>query len=304
MGRGKLGGTKAKIRGQVGSNIYQVKRGSDGQLVQSVYQKPENIQYSNSDAQAKARMVMGQIDRMFHALPSIINDAYKDTPRGALSFQHFAKINYEQLKIERDEHWNEIGDFDWRNKRDMTPPAGAWFLADGDYHNIQYDSLYVSYTTRNELNIIWRNVEETDTLADLLERMNLDIQDQIWFFYYIKQGPELTPSVEVIKFRFNPDYKLTDKLGDLDLQELWVPITPTVAQYSFALFFNGDLDFTVWDFYVREEYVIANGCLMIVNYAEDTTRFSTAQFRWLISRAQDIYPIQSPAQAFQSWASD
>lgn len=304
MGRGKLGGTKAKIRGQVGSNIYQVKRSSDGQLVQSVYQKPESIQYSNSDAQAKARMVMGQIDRMFHALPSIINDAYKDTPRGTLSFQHFAKINYDQLKDERDNHFAEVGNFDWRDKRDMTPPAGAWFLADGDYHSIQYDSLYVSRTTRNELEIKWQNVAETDTLADLLDRMNLDISDEIWFFYYIKQGPNMTPSIEVIKFRFNPAYQLTDRLGDLDLEELWVPINSTVAQYAFTLFMDGELAFTVWDFDDRNEYVIANGCLMIVNYAEDSARFSTAQFRWLISRAHDIYPIQSPAQAFQSWAGE
>lgn len=304
MGRGKLGGTKAKIRGQVGSNIYQLKRDAGGQLMQSVYQKPDSIQYSNSEAQAKARMIMGQIDRMFHALPSVINDAYKDTPRGSLSFQHFAKINYDQLKSERDNHWDEIGDFDWRNKRDMTPPAGAWFLTDGDYHSIQYDSLYVSRTTGNELEIKWHGLSASNTIADLLALMNLNFTDQIWFFYYIKQGSEWKPSVEVIKFRFNPLYHETDRLGDIDLETLWIAINEPDASYSFALFMDGQLVFTIWDFDTRLEYVIANGCFLILNFEDDATRFSTAQFKWLISRAHDIYPMQTPAQAFQSWANE
>lgn len=304
MGRGRLGGTKAKIRGQVGSNIYQIKRDASGALMQSVYAKPESREYTNTEAQAKARMVMGQIDRMFHALPDIIQEAYINTPSGTLSFQHFAKMNYEQLKNERDNKWDEIGDFDWRDKRDLTPPAGSWFLTDGEYHTISYDSLFVSKSTMNELSIKWNNIEESFTIKDLLSIMNLNITDQIWFFYYIKRGPSMVPSIESIKFRFNPAYQLSDKLSDIDLDSLWVALTPTSALWTFELDMQGVLECVIWDFDSDNDYVVANGCFLILNANNGSTLFSTAQFKWLISRAQDIYPMQSPAIAFPSWKND
>lgn len=84
MARGKLGGTKAKIRGKVGKDIYQVKRGEDGSLVQEVY--PQNLtpKYTNTYKQAVNRCCMGQVERMWHLLPQIIKDSFALVPMGTL----------------------------------------------------------------------------------------------------------------------------------------------------------------------------------------------------------------------------
>lgn len=301
MARGKLGGTKAKVRGQIGGEIYQVKRASDGTLMQSVYAKPESVEYSNTDAQAKARMIMGQIERMFKALPDVINDSYIKIPRGTLSFQHFSKINYPLLKDQVENHWDEIGDFDWRDKRDMTPPAGAWLLTDGTYHQMNYDSAYVSVTTYNDFYLTWQGVQWDWQVKDLLELLNLSLDDYIWFFYYMKKAPEWNPEIKVLKIRFNPDVHSNDYLEDIDLEDLWVSDTPNRPSFGFDLDGEGELRFIVNDFDRNVEYVVANGCLLILNANNGNTLFSTAQFEWLIARTQDVYPIKSPAQAFVSW---
>ena len=83
MARGRLGGTKSKIRGKVGSEVYQLKRDPNGTLLQSVYAMPESPTYSNSERQAKNRCIMGQIERMWHLLPDIIRQCYADVAAGA-----------------------------------------------------------------------------------------------------------------------------------------------------------------------------------------------------------------------------
>lgn len=301
MARGKLGGTKAKVRGQIGGDIYQVKRASDGTLMQSVYAKPESVEYSNTEAQAKARMIMGQIERMFKALPDVITDSYIKIPRGTLSFQHFSKINYPLLKDQVENHWNEIGDFDWRDKRDMTPPAGSWLLTDGTYHQMNYDSAYVSVTTYNDFYLTWQGVQWDWQVKDLLELLNLSLDDYIWFFYYMKKAPDWKPEIKVLKMRFNPEVLIDDVLDDIGVEDLWVSDTPDRPSFGFDLDNQGELRFVVNDFDKNVEYVVANGCLLILNANNGNTLFSTAQFEWLIARNQDVYPIKSPAQAFVSW---
>jgi hypothetical protein len=102
----------------------------------------------------------------------------------------------------------------------------------------------------------------------------------------------------------NPLFTPDMKLADIDLSELWQAVTPVECAYAFQLDFYGELTFSVWDFETRGNYVMANGCLMIVNYTSGSCRFSTARMEWLIETSQGIYPIQTPAQAFQSWAGD
>lgn len=301
MARGRLGGTKSKIRGKVGSQVYQCKRASDGSLMQSVYQAPENVRYSNTDAQAKARMIMGQIQRMYHILPEIIKDAFKSIPRGTLSFQHFTKLNYAQLKEECFDRFHEIGNFDWRYKHDMTAPAGTWFLTDGDYHSLQYDSLYVSRVLSNELVYCWNGISEDMTIQQVYDRFGLEITDEIWFFVYMKRHPDYTPHIEYYRYKLNNRYYPSMKVSEIILEDLWMPIEDKSITYGFTLDEENVLTFTQWNFDPDHTYFAACGCPLIVNYGYKTTRFSTARMQWFLDTGSHLYPMHSPAIAFFSW---
>lgn len=93
-----------------------------GRSFKKVYQAPESREYTNTEPQAKARMIMGQIERMFHILPDVIKYAFATIPNGSLSFQHFSKLNYDLLKQDQNDNWQYWSQFDWRAKRDMTAP--------------------------------------------------------------------------------------------------------------------------------------------------------------------------------------
>ena len=116
MARSRLGGSRSKLRGACGSVIYQMRKGADGKTEQIVQARPEEREYSNTEAQIKARMIMGQIQRMFHILPRLIQTAFATIPMGALSLQHFSKLNRPLLVVDYETNFNVYGDFDWREK--------------------------------------------------------------------------------------------------------------------------------------------------------------------------------------------
>ena len=304
MARSKQGGSRGLVRGKLGSTIFQVKRSADGKAMQIQKAAEESRVNNNTEAQAKARMVMGMIQRMFHALPDIIKDAYKSTPRGTLSFQHFAKINYPLLKADRDDHWSGGCEFDWREKGDMTPPAGIWKLADGSYHNFLWDTIDIERVTSNQVTFIWYNFPETATFADFLTRCNLDRSDQLFLIYFFQKKPDYVPEVRVSRYRINPAIPLNVTRDNFVWEEILLPIDDDAPQVMGLNMGNGDIYLTFSNFY-DDVYVVANAAIMVVNYTKQPMKFSSAQFEWFIRIDQTVgaywYGIRSPKQVWPSW---
>lgn len=304
MGRQSIPGARSKVRGKVGDTVYQIRRDENGKQIQIAKAAEESRADNNTREQALARMTMGQVQRMFHALPQVIKDAYESTPRGTLSFQHFCKLNYPLLKQDRIDHWQEFGEFDWRRKRDMTPPAGKWILADGSYPKMTYDSIEVSYVDNNNVNMHWANVQGIWTMAQLLQKMTLSLTDEIWIIYFIQAKPSNVPSVEVAKFRFNPHIRLSDIVDDIDLENMFVQFEGPTCSQMFNLWEDGDLSWDMWAF-TDEDYVVANAAYMRVNRDDGNCRFSSAQFEWLINPVSPQYGVWyrmlTPRIAFLTW---
>jgi hypothetical protein len=304
MGRQSIPGARSKVRGKVGDTVYQIRRDGNGKQVQIVKAAEESRADNNTREQALARMTMGQVQRMFHALPQVIKDAYESTPRGTLSFQHFCRLNYPLLKQDRINHWQEFGEFDWRRKRDMTPPAGKWILADGSYPKMNYDSVEVSVVTSNNVNMHWKGVQPTWTVAQMLQKMSLALTDEIWIIYFIQIHPDYVPAVEVAKFHFNPRVHLSDIIEDVDLENLFQQFEGPECSQIFNLWDDGDLSWDMWAF-SDAEYIVANAAFMRVNRDDGTCRFSSAQFEWLIDPVNPKYGVWykmlTPRIAFLTW---
>ena len=304
MARSSLAGAHSPLRGKLGNVIYQVTRNAQGKTTQLSKAAETSRENPNTEKQAKARMVMGMIQRMFNKLPQIIKDAYIDTPRGTLSFQHFAKINYEQLRRERDEHWDEVGAFDWRNKYDMLAPAGTWYLTKGDYHSLTYDRYEVQLVDSNPLLLMWDDVSDCITLGDFLKKATIDFTDELWLIYFIQMQPSLVPEVKVAKFRFNEDNSPLTLFEDVYWEEVLLQFEGDPITFNAFMWGDNEMNFSFSDF-SDERYVVANAAIMLVNRQGGKTRFSTAKFQWMINPVNPLYGrwyrIQTPAEAFLTW---
>lgn len=300
MGRGKLGGTKAKIRGKVGSEIYQIKRADDGVLSQHVYKAPEARQYTNTEAQAKARMIMGQIERMFHILPDVIKYAFATIPTGTLSFQHFSKINYDLLKQDMEENWEYTPNFDWRPKYQLSAPAGIWNLAQGTLAQIKPDAYSYEHGYNGYIAPQFHHVAESATLGDFMDYLGMRKNDELHIYFYRRWRDSIEPEISEIVVRIKPN---------ADVSQLLAPnFHSSFFAVDGALYVGLAFDARFSVFVLRlggndigRDYI--NDCFGIMNVRRNASKveFSTTQFTWCVPYNNADYTRNAPNDVFDTW---
>lgn len=300
MARGKLGGTKAHIRGKVGDQIYQLKRANDGELVQSVYQAPENREYTNTEAQARARMIMGQIQRMFHILPDIIYNAFSYVAAGQQSFNYFAQLNYPLLKADMENNWAVNCEFDWREKRDVTAPAGIWKLTDGTLKEVVPYGYSSQLSVNNYVMPQWRWNKPSPTLADFYKCIGINATDVLNVLFYQRFADNMKPFVSSIKIKRNkavPQSTLITNSwssryfiieGDFDVSLRYFP-----NGGWFLMMIGGNN--------IGRDYILDCFGFLNTRTKKDSVLFSPCNFKWVSGWNQTLYQRTTPEVSFQTW---
>ena len=300
MARGRLGGTKSKIRGKVGSDIYQLKRDPNGTLVQSVYGQNPNPTYTNTETQAKNRCIMGQIERMWHWLPQIIKDSFASVPRGALSFQRFSKLNYPLLREDFETHFEKNNVYSWVPKREMQAPAGTWLLTDGTLPEVTWDDAVFSLGWNNGLEISWNKSYPKATYGDFLSNFGVQMGDRLILALYRKDYPSLNQYVETWTFKPHKNYTIDTPWSDVEDKkpfETNCPYTQVSGQlYGSKTFFWG-IDTQDYPRVMK----IACMALFIARDTDKGTLFSSSRFVWAQHPGSDGYQRVTPQAVFPSW---
>lgn len=303
MARGRLGGTKAKIRGKVGTEIYQLKRDPDGDLVQSVYGQNLNPAYSNTELQAKNRCIMGQIERMWHWLPQIIKDSFASVPRGALSFQRFSKLNYPLLREDFETHYSENNVYSWVPKREMQAPAGPWLLTDGTLPQVTWDNAVFSRGWNNGLEISWLKSFDNATYGDFLSNFGIQMGDRLILAIFRQDYPSLNQYVETWTFRPRQDYSPATPWSDVKNEKPFDTNCPYIQIASLEW-----IDHTFsWDIDTQDYPHVMKIACMALFIARDTdkgTLFSSSRFVWAQHPGNDGYQRVTPQAVFPSWLNE
>lgn len=300
MGRGRLGGTKAKIRGKVGSEIYQLKRDPDGTLIQSVYAHNPNPTYTNTEAQAKNRCIMGQIDRMWHALPLIIRDSYANVPQGVLSFQRFAKLNYPQLREDFETHFEKDNEFSWVRKRWMDTPAGPWILTDGTLPEVTWNYAGFSLGWNNSIYISWHKSFPNATYGDFLSNFGVQMGDRLILVFYRLDSPSYNQSVETFTFRPRQDYSIDTPWSDVDDENVFDTDCP-YRQVSGYTWEESEFYWSIDTQDYPKEIKIACFALFIARDTDKGTLFSSSRFAWAQKNVENGYLRETPQTIFNTW---
>lgn len=300
MGRQKFGGSRSKIRGKVGSTIYQVVRDGDG-FAQYAYAAPEHRTNPNTREQALARMIMGHIQRMFHALPNIIKEAFADTDTGRMSFQRFAQVNYPLLKQDIDNHWSGGGDFDWQYKYKVLPPAGSWILSNGCLKPFFCDDFSTSLDMNNEFEWNWFFDFNDITIGQWFQRMNMKMGDTLMLFFFRKNTLDEVPYIEQLTLRLNDAYDENTLISDTFFEDIligggeWDVIVTADEGNSYV-------NMTIYHSHAVSPYYIACCAPMIVRPTDRGTLFSSTRFQWSTKDSKYWRGKTPPDIAFVSWS--
>lgn len=199
MAVARVGGTKAKIRGQVGDQIFQVKRNSDGTYTQYTYAKGVRTEVTLTPRLQAQRMCMAIVESMMRDLKPIARISFQSAKTKNASLNSFSSFNTQLVLRDCQEHW--YGDnkflFPYRNRTDVTvkDEGGPFMLSSGTLKENVFDTLVNDYDYRYQMveiniltewffGVIFNCRVGVDTLNDFRKAHRMTIFDGIGICAY------------------------------------------------------------------------------------------------------------------------
>lgn len=100
MAKSKNGGTRAFIRGRIGSDVYSVGKDGKGSRQQVVRSLAEQVSNPRTSEQMFGRMVMSTVMQAVSALKPIIDHSFDGLAAGQPSISEFIRRNYALVKAD------------------------------------------------------------------------------------------------------------------------------------------------------------------------------------------------------------
>lgn len=104
MAHSKVGGSRAYIRGRIGSDVYCIGKNGKGARQQVVRSLAEQVSNPRTEAQMAGRMYMSTVMQAVSAFVSIIDHSFDGLPVGQPSISEFIRQNYALIKADAVAH--------------------------------------------------------------------------------------------------------------------------------------------------------------------------------------------------------
>ena len=104
MAKSKNGGTRAYIRGRIGSDVYTIGKDGSGEKQQVVRSLAEVVSNPRTTAQMAGRMFMSTVMQGVSAMTAIIDHSFDGFPKGQPSISEFIRQNYALIKADATAH--------------------------------------------------------------------------------------------------------------------------------------------------------------------------------------------------------
>lgn len=102
MAKAKVGGTRAYIRGSIGSDVYAQGRDGKGKKQQVVRAKADEVKNPQTQAQMKQRMILTGVSNLTKLLRPFINHAFDNVPDGASDIAEFQRLALQAIRKDAD----------------------------------------------------------------------------------------------------------------------------------------------------------------------------------------------------------
>lgn len=147
MASGRVGGTKSKVSGQVGSEVYSIRRNADGTYSQVVAAKPEVVRYSNTQRQAAQRMVTAMIEVMMRDLTPVARISFQSGANQSKSLNAFSSINLMRVREDMQANWYGDAKFVYPIKGGDISQGGAYLISSGTLQPLPYEHKEFKFVT-------------------------------------------------------------------------------------------------------------------------------------------------------------
>lgn len=132
MAKSKNGGSRAYIRGRIGSDVYSVGKNGMGEKQQVVRSLAEQVSNPRSQSQMFGRMVMSTVMQAVSGLANIIDHSFDGVPNGQPSISQFIRANYALVKKDAQNHPSSSNIFGLNKFQEKGVKVGHYQISDGN----------------------------------------------------------------------------------------------------------------------------------------------------------------------------
>ena len=148
MASGRVGGTRSKIRGQVGEVVYQVVRNDDGTYTQISYGKPEDVTRTITPRLQAQRMCTSMVEALMRDLKPIANICMQSAANKSKSLNAFSSFNLQLVAQDCKANWYGNNQFFYPRTYNIGSTSeelgGRYMLSSGTWQYNGFDELVFS----------------------------------------------------------------------------------------------------------------------------------------------------------------
>lgn len=323
MASGRVGGTKSKISGSVGSLTFKIVPNGDGTYTQIVGEKKQIYTQTKTSRLAVQQMCTAIVETMMKSLKNVLSYSFQSAANKSKSLNAFSTFNLAILAQDCRQHWYEQGDFYYPLKKTFEPVCGPFLLSSGTLPYSCFKSLgYFSdprswgYALEKESGIVNLNGSAVyfeipangTTIADFMKYNHLTqtsvifIASHVTFEHHDDKTDEDYQSDEWIyaKISINPQVSSKSKISETVLISLF----GVDGSYSVGSFYcpkaGGILVGLIWEDRYQSDQVNAHGAFSI-DYVAGRKLIQSSK---IIPAGISSWPIIrgfTPARSLHSW---
>lgn len=145
MASGRVGGTRSKIRGQVGNTVYQVVKNPDGTYTQISYGKAEDVTQTITPRLQAQRMCTSIVEALMRDLKPLASISMQSAANKSKSLNAFSSYNLQLVARDCKAFWNGGGKFYYPKTGNIGTASeqlgGAFMLSAGTWQYNGFDAL-------------------------------------------------------------------------------------------------------------------------------------------------------------------
>ena len=137
MAISKTGGSRAYLRGRVGSDVYSIGKDAKGKKQQVVRSLAESVKNPQTQAQMFGRMIMSTVMQAVSAMRPIIDHSFDNVPTVQPNVSEFIKRNYALIAADAKANESANNVFGLNKYQEKGAKQGAYVISVGSAIGIQ-----------------------------------------------------------------------------------------------------------------------------------------------------------------------
>lgn len=323
MATGRVGGTRSKIAGQVGTEIYQVRKNPDGTYSQIVYAKGERIETETSETLQAQRMVTCIVEAAMRDLKPVGQISMQAYTAKTKSLNAFASFNLKLVADDCKANWYGNNRFYYPVRSMKGAPneqlGGRFMLSSGTLQADVFDDILHYYDAAGNISGDW-NVHdvfagvkflippEVTTVGQFLKYHRMTRLDNVVFVVFhdwVEESPETGENQQYTRFshliaQINPTVRDDEVLTS----DVWEKLFVWESDWRSCARLARDGSFgilgTMHDTYDLDEHITFWGAFTI-SYITGKKEVTSAYLLGDDTGDEPYYADAAPADVFYSW---